>query len=523
MKKFAVIIATLSLLSLVGCQKEALEEQTATEPEVTIITAWLGNPDAKTTLADDGKTPQWTIGDKIRLIGNMEYQIIEVVEGSGTPEAGYAHIDGDKIIMATTVTGSRHYAVYPDTASYTKVYQDNVGGSQIYLKIPGIQDGTFGSANICMAVSDDAKENFYFTNMGAVLEVSVPADTKIVRVFGTNPIAGIKTVRFSAMEMNTSNSDMNGYSVSATLPEPAAAGTKVYLAVDASETAGDFTFTYIKDDGMAIAKKTGKTLSRNKIYAIDHSGLTFDTGEHTGQHGIIDGHEYVMVNVGTENAPSYARWAVDNVCTTESGAREWKTSGRIIGDYYKWGATSTIYSSFVASECFEYTHASANPDHKFKFLGTEQFADTYPSSHADVATAVWGDGWRMPSACYNYCDVDLLIAHTWQICDSKNLGVYFFEPDETHAAGKQYLSKEIADCDRSKALLFFPAAGYALNAMIYAPGEGHYWCPNTKWSPSSGSLYFKELNSTDGYKINIYSSDYNQKYYGYPVRPIAVN
>ena len=120
----------------------------------------------------------------------------------------------------------------------------------------------------------------------------------------------------------------------------------------------------------------------------------------------------------------------------------------------------------------------------------------------DVAQAVWGEGWRMPTAA-EFQALGNAVNTSWT-SDYNSTGI----------AGLVCTDKT----DNTK-VLFFPAAGNALYSGVHNVGKyGLYW---------SSSLYFyssvklaNRLNFENG-NVNWY--DNGNRCYGYPVRPILAS
>ena len=117
MKKTIIFasVALATLFAFSSCQKETLQDNESTNG-VRIITAEFENNATKTELNDDGKTPEWKLGDKIMLLNYSGQQEIEIISGSGTPSDGKAYINGTGLTISTHLDNTL-YAVYPASAT----------------------------------------------------------------------------------------------------------------------------------------------------------------------------------------------------------------------------------------------------------------------------------------------------------------------------------------------------------------------------------------------------------------------
>lgn len=259
---FAVAIATFFAFS--SCQKENLQDNGSTN-RVRIITAEFENNATKTGLNSDGVTPEWKEGDEIRILNATNYQYVTLSDGD---------ITNNKITFTTSLEGTL-YAVYPASATEMTSCIDG----NITFTIPTEQDGTFGSANICIAKSTEEdetnKDNLIFRNATAVLKITAADGAVGVKVTASNNIAGTVTASFNGTEvnLNTGSLDKNYvYAVGTSAPSD----NVFYLAVAPGET-GEATVNCYKSDQMSSNDKGNKDLVRNVIYSIDLSSSKWKT------------------------------------------------------------------------------------------------------------------------------------------------------------------------------------------------------------------------------------------------------
>ncbi len=467
---FAVAVATLFAFS--SCQKENLQDNGATNG-VRIITATFENATTKTTLNSDGKTPEWEPGDVIRILSETSYQDVTLAAGD---------IADNKITFTTSLEGTL-YAVYPASATSLEKCEDG----KVTFTIPAIQDGTFASANICVAISteDDEynKDNLIFRNATAVLKITTADDVVGVDVTASNCIAGEVTATFSGTAVSLSTSSLDRHYVSAV--GTSAPTNKVFYLAAAPVTTGYATVNCYSSSKKGTEEKSSKSLSRNVIYAMDLTSVNPSIPDITGQHGILDGHEYVIIKCGENNL----KWATMNIgATALTGADSY-------GDLFSWGDVAT-------KDNYGQTYY-VDPA---KSINT----DIAPDSGYDAARVNWGGTWRMPTG--NAGEFNALKEATyWNWEDS---GYYVYVP-QSGDAGKKNDEKDSGHTyDKSDALLFFPAAGYSSGTSCSdASTRGSYWSSTWCSSDDAYLLNFK--------KDRVYLSGYSDRYRGFSVRPVS--
>ena len=274
MKKTIIFasVALATLFAFSSCQKESLENNYS-ENSVRVITATFENNGTKTTLStEDNKTPLWEKGDKIRVFGTRtggdQYDDIELA-------AGDIKNDGKSISFTTTLTGTL-YAVYPASATT----MTSCSGS-IDFTIPAVQDGTFASANICVAkstaIDGTNKDNLVFRNATAVLEIKTASDVVKVEVAAENNIAGAVTASFSGNEISLTPA-LTENAVSAQFESATSDNTfNIFYFAVAPVTTGKVTITcHTSDNKQGSETKESKVLRSNVIYFMDLSSIKLE-------------------------------------------------------------------------------------------------------------------------------------------------------------------------------------------------------------------------------------------------------
>ena len=208
------------------------------------------------------------------LLNYSDQQEIEIISGSGTPSDGKAYINGTGLTISTHLDKTL-YAVYPASATTMTSCTDG----NINFTIRTDQDGTFGSANICVAKSTEEdetnKDNLIFRNATAVLKITTPADVVKVDVAAANPIAGTVTATFNGNEVNLDAKSQDKDTTVSALCYPAPSDNIFYFAV-APVTTGKVKVTCYTSDNHGSAEKDSKDLRRNVIYSMDLSSIELD-------------------------------------------------------------------------------------------------------------------------------------------------------------------------------------------------------------------------------------------------------
>lgn len=548
MKK-TIIFATVAIATFFAfssCQKETLQDNGSTNG-IRIITAEFENNATKTTLNSDGVTPEWKCGDEIRILNATTHQDVTLTAGD---------ISNNKITFTTSLTGDL-YAVYPATATSMESCPDG----EITFAIPAVQDGTFGSANICVAKGDD-KDNLMFSNATAVLEFDAgQTGVKSVRMRAANTIAGSLTVSFGTDNRIDNSSYVTTGLTSRTITAGSTEYTdsKFYVAV-APVTTGAVGFKYYKDiDKVArFDDNEGKTLLRNKIFALT---IESDADDYTKDYEII----------------AELEWATQNLAITDSGNKKWKGGNTnavtvpgtiyptVVGDYFQWGASYPgygittdadkkpenllIYTSFTNTQCVDdtgkdgfmfknngtnvYGFDKNDKDETVKYVGITPYYDKtkgiekYTKYNAtdeknelentdDAARIILGDTWRMPTQA----EFIAMINATYWAWDDNAKGYYVYAPasgDEGGLNGKRSDKSTISGSyTEADALLFFPAAGQGnQNALGYSGLAGRYW----------SSIVKNEYDSPSAYPLSLYTSQLKStevvsRFTGMSIRPV---
>lgn len=246
----------------------------------------------------------------------------------------------------------------------------------------------------------------------------------------------------------------------------------------------------------------------------------------------INGHEFVKI--------AGIKWATMNVGAT-TVAESWETS---YGDFYAWGETTTYYKSvekdavmmgkYVSDahvpgkkDLYNFTYYSGTADNTFKEWSTVPYdaSTKVLTADNDVASAVWGGSWRMPTSD----DFNKLIdacggGSVPSILPRENNidgGIYWIPAGTTldrvqyNVAGVLFVVKG----DISKRV-FFPAAGNVQQKKRYS-ADSHviYWTSELNTDVTTDARYANTLSVASDH-INA-RHDKLYRYCGLSVRPVS--
>ena len=415
MKK--ILFAMAALAALASCQKAEIAEQNSVNTNgERVITAYFDNAQTKTSLDNNGVTPKWTVGDKIMVLDGSGHQ--EITLGVD----GIISSDGKSVTFTVTDLSGTLYAVYPsDATDADRIVTENI----VPVTLKAEQDGTFGSANICVAKENDG--SLAFKNVTSVLHLTQEDDTNVNEIIITTGsvtayIAGTGTVDMSTdgqPALTLSSNQSNKIKV-----KSESVNTHYYIAVAPTTLPAGTAF------GFATGSKLGgtnlseeKTIAANTIYNI--GSMDADAIDpHTY-------HDYVEIEMTVNSVTKKYKWATMNI-----GA----SSATDAGTYFAWGDVEgqTWSDSDWSGGGFSDAPDIGNPS----VLPLDK----------DAANVNWGGTWRMPTSAEFY---ELKSKHREHYYDED----YFGDPES--------------------GLICLPAAGYGDDTGLHdvdgsSPG-GYYW------------------------------------------------
>ena len=218
-----------------------------------------------------------------------------------------------------------------------------------------------------------------------------------------------------------------------------------------------------------------------RAYAINAKGTAY--GEEIGftttkeGEGIENGYMYVDLGLSV-------KWATCNV-----GAN----SPEGYGDYFAWGETST--KSTYNWSTYKWCNGSSSTLTKYNTRSSYGTVDnkTQLELSDDAVRANWGGSWRMPT------DAELTELReqcTWTWTNQNGVNGY------------KVTSKSNGNS------IFFPAAGYRDDSLLYDAGSNGYYWSSSLFTVSPYGAWYVDFGS--GY---VYSDYY--RYYGRSVRPVC--
>lgn len=242
----------------------------------------------------------------------------------------------------------------------------------------------------------------------------------------------------------------------------------------------------------------------------------------------INGHEYVKI--------AGIKWATMNVGAT-TVADSWDTS---YGDFYAWGETTTYYKSVgkddvtmgkYASDAhvpgkkdlYNFKYYSGTADNTFKEWTPAPYdaSTKVLTAKNDVATAMWGGSWRMPTQADYMSLINACGGGSSPVAVSETItqgGIYWIPAGGKTVDGTQYNVAGVlfvVKGDISKRV-FFPAAGNIQQASHH--------------SADSHVIYWTSELNTDASYANTLSVAYDHinerhhelsRYCGLSVRPVS--
>lgn len=348
---------------------------------------------------------------------------------------GSINLDGKSIT-------EKGFVVYTDENSVTEY---DVAGNEIgefFCQISELEDGAVYYYKAYMIVGD---ETFYgeeksFTTLEEIV-ITIP-----------------EVVTVSVTEVTENTAILTGEVVSDGGAEVVERGFIWNDHYDGEGSIEDFIVEVGSGVGVFTYQLTG--LQQNTeyyflAYAINSEGealgqnIYFTTLEGE-EDNIINGYEYVDLGL-----PSGLKWAVHNVGA--SAAEDY-------GDYYAWGEIETK-DSYTQQNSVTYGMPMED------ISGDPQY---------DVARALWGETWRLPTRDEQK---ELLDNCTWEWTSQNGVNGYLV----TGSNGNS---------------IFLPAAGYKENSSHTEVGEyGYYWSSTPQSNSNLGAYY---LYMSESSKLSYY-------------------
>ena len=246
---FRFILAALAATAaLVGCTKEITPnfENDKVNPEGTRVIAVSFAPQTKTEL--DGFQPKFVDNDSILISNGVAIDTCEV------------KVESEVATITTNLTGPLT-AVYPYKAAKMNENDENLIDTVL---VSTVQDGTFASANICMAsMTDENEESLSFENKTAVfcIKPAAGASSEYVEVsadgfeIANDVPTGSTHTSLETIHVNTTTAD--SVYVSILVPE----GLKV----------SDLTFSDGTNEKTVTGDKASTKIAAGTLYTVTNA------------------------------------------------------------------------------------------------------------------------------------------------------------------------------------------------------------------------------------------------------------
>jgi hypothetical protein len=257
-KTLYILLVAISALATVACSKEELFDSNAKQPQMRTFTCSFDEGDAtKTDITQKGKTV-WAEGDKLWVSNGTAFDTLTV-------DKAYA---GQKYCEFKTALEGTIYVVYPFSAA------KGITDGKFQIDVPSIQDGAFGSANICVAVATDRYVKM--KNVTSVLQFRIPGDAKPIKAVSVNAsdnaVAGTCTVDMSSGSPTVTASE----TTSDVIVKTDGLSGKFYMSVIPGTYNAGFSLTAVSTDlkNASQTKTTvaAKTLNVNELFDLGTIG-----------------------------------------------------------------------------------------------------------------------------------------------------------------------------------------------------------------------------------------------------------
>ncbi len=262
MKKTAYILFAAALaMASASCAREEIFDNVRTG-EVRTFTCSLGEEQTKTDITTKGKTV-WSENDSLLVSNGTDADTVVV-------DRKYA---GEKYFSFETQLTGKIYVVYPHNAA------KGVEEGKFTLEVPGVQDGTFGSANIACAIADE-NNTVKMKNVTSVVKFRVPQST--VKPINTvsisslkDSLAGIFTVDLTSGSPVVTNRDVASSASGVNLNLAGKFGNFYATVIPGTYDAG-FSLTAVALDlehaYESMSTKSATELKANDLYDLGRIG-----------------------------------------------------------------------------------------------------------------------------------------------------------------------------------------------------------------------------------------------------------
>lgn len=338
--KYILFAAAIAVASA-SCAKEEILQAPELQKELRTFTCSFESDETRTDITSQGKTV-WSEGDRLLVTNGTENDTLTV----GAASAGTRYFE-----FQTALEG-KIYVVYPVTAL------DSVSvDGKFHLNLSSTQDGTFGSANIAVAVAEDRYVKM--RNVTSVLRFRIPSTVETpIKVVSINAVddnlAGKFTVDLSSGDPVVSEIEGEEYFTSIAVNVEGTNGNFYVSTIPGTYSAG-FSMTAVSLD-LANAWETkttvsDKTLKVNDLVDLGNIGTDLQpvagSGTEADPYQISNLSEYLAFTYTVNSGSSMAGQAVrltDNISgvTTPVGFTDDNNSYYFKGTFDGNGKTVTV-------------------------------------------------------------------------------------------------------------------------------------------------------------------------------------
>lgn len=261
MKKTTYILFAAALaMASASCAREEIFDNVRTG-EVRTFTCSLGEEQTKTDITMKGKTV-WSENDSLLVSNGTDEDIVVVDKKSA----------GEKYFSFETQLTGKIYVVYPHNAA------KSVEEGKFTLEVPGVQDGTFGSANIACAIADE-NNTVKMKNVTSVVKFRVPQTNIKINTVSISSLkdslAGIFTVDLTSGSPVVTKRDVASSASGVNLNLAGKSGNFYATVIPGSYDAG-FSLTAVSLDlehaYESMSTKSATELKANDLYDLGRIG-----------------------------------------------------------------------------------------------------------------------------------------------------------------------------------------------------------------------------------------------------------
>ena len=294
MRKYILIVAVaVASFFAYSCNSGTIDREEVPVPTVKLVPLVLNSGHSvKTSLDPNGSSVNWTSGDHIAVIDNVEYSVVRDFEAKS--------VNGTSATFVGSVAEGteKFYAVYPFSSVTT------ADESSIDAVLPSVQNpvsGTFAEGhNISVASgsktsSVEAVDGVVFNNLCGLLKFTMPAELgeiNEVKFIANRPIAGELTISKKTMSL-LSAGNKNTVSMTGTFD----ANSTFYFVITPGEISG-FSVSVTTSNGVILTKSSENQIqiSAGQIKNLGTIPMVVANENlsvaHTTSEGILTGTEF---------------------------------------------------------------------------------------------------------------------------------------------------------------------------------------------------------------------------------------